>query len=189
MPNKPASRIDIAQPSPFSLGHKVGRQMWYIVQATLFRFSPVPFHFWRRWLLLAFGAKIHRSARVYPSVRIWAPWNLRLDQDACLGPGVIVYSVDQVILRQQALVSQYSHLCTASHDYQHPKFPLIHAPIVIEQGAWVCADAFIGMGVTIGTEAVVGARSVVTRDMPARMVCAGFPCKPLKPRFAEEKKV
>jgi len=46
----------------------------------------------------------------------------------------------------------------------------------------VAADSFIGPGVTVGELCVVGARSVVVKDLPARTVCAGNPCRPVKER-------
>jgi putative colanic acid biosynthesis acetyltransferase WcaF len=53
---------------------------------------------------------------------------------------------------------------------------------VIENGVWICADVFIGPGVTIHENSVVTAGSVVTRDLPSGMICSGNPCVPVKPR-------
>ena len=60
--------------------------------------------------------------------------------------------------------------------------PLVTAPIIIGENAWLGADVFVGPGVTVGELCVVGARSVVMKDLPPRMICAGQPCRPLKPR-------
>ena len=60
------------------------------------------------------------------------------------------------------------------------------APIVVGDEAWIAAEAFVHPGVTIGKGAVIGARSVVTRDVPAWMVCAGHPCVPIKERKVAE---
>ena len=60
--------------------------------------------------------------------------------------------------------------------------PLIAAPIVIGRNAWLGADVFVGPGVTIGELAVVGARAVVVGDLPARQVCVGSPCRPIRPQ-------
>lgn len=108
-----------------------------------------------------------------------------MDDGACLGPGVICYNVAMVSLGRNARVSQYAHLCAASHDHEVRSMPLISAPITIGPGAWVCAEAFVAMGVTIGRDAVIGARAVVTKDMPAGMVCHGFPCRPVRPRWKD----
>ena len=157
--------------------NKVARACWNVVWLLLFRPSPVPLHAWRRFLLRSFGAKIGRQAHPYPSARIWAPWNLVMEENSCLAHRVDCYCVDAVYLGARVTVSQYSYLCTASHDYTHASMPLITAPIRIEADAWVTADVFVGPGVTIGEGAVVGARSTVTRDIPPWTVVAGSPAR------------
>jgi putative colanic acid biosynthesis acetyltransferase WcaF len=174
---------DTDQPSPHSRWNRAARVLWAIVRVCLFRLIPGPLHVLRCAILRAFGADISLRAHVHPSVRIWAPWNLAMSAHACLGPDVRCYNVAPIRLGAHATVSQGVHLCAASHDYTDPKMPVIAAPITIEAGAWVAADAFVAMGVTIGQNAVIGARSVVLEDMPAGMVCVGHPCRPMKRRF------
>ncbi len=96
---------------------------------------------------------------------------------SCLSHFVDCYCVDKVTLGHHATVSQYSHLCTASHDYNKADMPLISAPIVIADFAWVTADVFVGPGVTVSEGAVIAARSTVTRDVPPWTVVAGAPAK------------
>jgi putative colanic acid biosynthesis acetyltransferase WcaF len=176
-------RVRYHQPSTFSRRHQAMRYLWRIVWRLFFRWVPPPFHGVRRAILRMFGARVHPTARVYPSAVIWAPWNLVMKRGSTMGPGVICYNVDTITIEENVMVSQYAHLCSATHDYQSENFTLVCAPIRLEQGCWVCADVFIHPGVTIGRNAVIGARSVVTRDMPRGMVCVGFPCAPLKKRF------
>ena len=99
-----------------------------------------------------------------------------------LGRQVRVYNLATVHLQRGANISQYTHLCAGTHDYRQWSMPLIAQPIVIGENAWLGADVFVGPGVTIGELCVVGARSVVVRDLPARMVCVGHPCRPVKER-------
>jgi putative colanic acid biosynthesis acetyltransferase WcaF len=80
------------------------------------------------------------------------------------------------------VISQGTHLCTGTHDYNKPEFPLVTAPISVGNEAWLAAECFVLPGVEIGEGAVIGARSVVTTNIPSWMVCAGHPCKPIKPR-------
>jgi putative colanic acid biosynthesis acetyltransferase WcaF len=132
-------------------------------------------------LLRAFGAKIERGCHVYPKAIIWAPWNLSLGESAGIADGADVYNPTPITIGAFAVVSQGAYLCGASHDYTSSGFPLISQPIVISDHAWVAARAIVQMGVTIGTGCVIGAGSVVTRDMPEWTVCAGNPCRVLKP--------
>lgn len=157
--------------------NKIMRLVWRTVWVLLFRPSPRLFHGWRRLLLRLFGAKLGRGTYVYPSVQVWAPWNLVMDDHSCLSHFVDCYCVDKVTLGCYATVSQYSHLCTASHDYNRVDMPLIAAPIVIADFAWVTADVFVGPGVTVAEGAVVAARSTVTRDVSPWTVVAGVPAK------------
>jgi len=61
--------------------------------------------------------------------------------------------------------------------------PLITAPIIIGEGAWVAADVFVGPGVTIGEGAVVGARSTLVKNVEPWSVVAGNPVRKIKNRI------
>lgn len=167
-------------PSPHSRLNQVMRLVWGFVWLLAYRPSPKAFHGWRRFLLRRFGAKIANDAYPHPSVKIWAPWNLEMGSLSCLGPDVDCYSVDRIVIGPRALVSQYSFLCTATHDYRVASRPVVTSPIVIRERAWVAADAFIGPGVTVGEGAVVGARSSVYMDVEPWTVVAGNPARVIK---------
>jgi len=166
----------------FTLANRARRSVWGVACALLFRPSPRPMHAWRAFLLRAFGAKIGRGVHVYPKARVWAPWNLEIGDESGVADDAILYSMAPIVLGRRVVVSQGAHLCAGTHDYEDPGFPLVAQPIRVGDRAWVAAEAFVHPGVTIGEGAVIGARSVVTKDMPAWTVCAGHPCKPIKPR-------
>ena len=170
--------------TPFSRRDLVLRTAWALVQATLFRWSPRSCHGFRARLLRFFGADIPEPAQVvvFPTAKVTFPWKLSLAPRSMIGREVIIYNLAPVILRYGANVSQRVHLCAGSHDITRWSMPLTTAPIEIGANAWIAAEAFVGPGVTIGELAIIGARSVVVKDQPARMICAGNPCRPLKPR-------
>lgn len=169
----------------FSLRNRLARVMWSVAYWILFRCSPRPFHAWRSFLLRCFGAKVGKGVHVYPGVVIWAPWNLVLDDGCGIASGVELYSQGLIHVGTRAVISQGSYICTGTHDYEKRGFPLYTKPIQIGAEAWVAADVFVHPGVTIGEGTVIGARSVVTKDMPSWHVCAGFPCKVIKERIME----
>src|SRR5213083_1311720 len=115
--------------NPHTLPNRVGRACWGLVWAMFFRFSPRLLFGWRNFLLRCFGAKIGPRCAIYPSCRIWAPWNLEMGVESCLGDNVDCYCVDKIRLGSYVTVSQYAHLCTASHDITSPDMRLITAPI------------------------------------------------------------
>ncbi len=169
-------------PSAHPLSNKIKRVLWGIVWYTLFWPTPKICFRWRNFLLRCFGAKIGRGVHVYPRVKIWLPENLELGNDSCLANDVDCYNVDKITVKANSTVTQYSYLCTTSHDITKRDMPLITAPIVIEDQVWVAAGAFIGMGVTIGQGAVVGARACVFKDVEPWTVVGGNPAKFIKKR-------
>ncbi len=180
----PATRInqDTHTGPSFSFRNRLARVFWNVVQGTLFAWSPTPLHAWRGWLLRCFGAEVGRDTHIYPGVKIWAPWNLSIGDEAGIASGATLYAQGRISIGKHAVVSQGAYLCAGTHDFEMPGFPLITKPIVIGDEAWVAAQAFVHPGVTIAEGAVIGARSVVTKDVPAWTVCSGFPAKPLRKR-------
>ena len=168
-----------------SLANKLARSVWQVVWLLLYRPTPRLFHPWRCLLLRLFGAKLGRAVHPYPSARIWAPWNLEMGDHACLSEGVDCYCVAPIRIGAQTTVSQYSFLCTASHDYTRADMPLVTAPITIGERVWITADVFVGPGVTIGDGAVVTARSSVFADIPPWVVARGNPAVPVKARVLQ----
>ena len=148
----------------------MARVLWGFVTATL-RWTPRRMFGVRKLAAQAIGHQAH----LCPTCRISAPWNLRLDESACLGDRVDRYSVDRISIGPFAVVSQDAVLCAATHHHNDPDFPLIPKPINAEARAWIAAGAFIGLGVAIGEGAIVGARAVVFRDIEPWTIVAGNP--------------
>ncbi len=176
------SKVTRLRPAIISGKNKMARALWSIVYLFLFRPSPRVFHVWRAFLLRCFGADIGSSVRIYPSARIWAPWNLVMQDGSCLGEYVDCYSVARILLQKNAVVSQYSFLCAASRDISSLEKPLVVGDITLAENAWVAADVFVGPGVVIGEAAVVSARASVFKDVEAWTVVAGNPAVFVKRR-------
>ncbi|MBJ3775922.1 LbetaH domain-containing protein [Acuticoccus mangrovi] len=161
-----------------------GRLAWALCRPA-FRLSPRPLWGWRNLMLRAFGARVGAGVRVAPSVRIAVPWRLVLGDRVGVGERAILYSLGPITIGADATVSQGAHLCAGTHDHRHPAMPLLRPPISIGAGAWICADAFVGPGVSVGDMAVVGARAVAVRNVPAATVVAGNPARPVAVRTLE----
>jgi putative colanic acid biosynthesis acetyltransferase WcaF len=157
-------------------------QLWWLVEALLFHPSPQILYGWRRFLLRAFGARIGKGVLIRPSVSVTYPWKLSIGDWSWVGDHATLYTLGEIAIGDNAVVSQRSYLCAGTHDYMRPTFDLRAVPIRIESQAWLATNVFVGPGVTVGNGAVVGACSVVLNDLPAGMVCAGNPARPLHPR-------
>ncbi len=162
----------------FTLSNRLLRTLWGLVYILFFRFSPRPFHAWRILLLRLFGSQIGWGCHIYPSVKIWAPWNLKIGNHSGIGDGANIYCMDKIAIGNFVAISQGVVLCSGTHDYNSPNLQLVTKPISVGTHAWICADAFIHPGVVVVEGVVVGARSVVTKSLPIEWaVYTGNPCK------------
>lgn len=168
--------------------HHLKRVCWCIINATIFRWlvGDMQLRYVRNLLLRVFGAKIPPGCLIYSSCKIWAPWNLQIGDYCCVGPNTQLYNKAPIILKSNVVISQGVFLCTASHDITDPRHALITAPIILEAKSWVASDAFVGMGVTIGEGAVVGARAAVFKSVEPWSVVGGNPAKYIKKRILKD---
>ena len=157
------------------------RVLWMPDQC-VFRWSPRPCFGFRRMLLRWFGAKVGSHVNIYPSAVIYYPWNLEIGNWSSIGEWALIYNLGRVSIGARATISLRAHVCAGTHGYRAPDMPLLKPPIVIADQAWICADAFVGPGVTVGTGAVVGARAVVVKAVEPWTVVAGNPARVISVR-------
>jgi putative colanic acid biosynthesis acetyltransferase WcaF len=181
--NASVPKVDLpSSRTKWPLSVLIRRALWQYSLRLIVRFLPRPFNSLRIALLRAAGAKIGPDCLIMPGIKVLIPWNLEMDRCVAIGADVEIFNHAKVRIKSNTLISQYSFLCTSSHDYTLTNMPLIYSDIDIGSECWIAAGVFIGPGVKIGDGSVIGARSVVSRSMPERMVCAGNPCRPIKPR-------
>jgi len=166
----------------YSLSVQVLRVFWAVGRA-VFRLTPRPFYAPRRLLLRCFGARIGRHVHIANTATIYFPWNLEVGDWSAIGEGAYIYNLGNITIGEKTTISQRAHLCAGTHDYTDPTLPLQRPPIGVGDQVWVCADAFVGPGVTIGEGAVVGARAVITKDVEPWTVVAGNPATFIKNRI------
>lgn len=183
---EPLKNVDPAQSSqfasPWKTNERVGRILWEYCWLLFCAWTPKPANPWRLFWLRAFDAKIHGTPFVHQRARIAIPWNLTLHDRACLGDRANAYSLGEIEIGARAVVAQEAYLSTGSHDFGQPSMPLAVAKITIGEDAFVGARAFVMPGVKIGPRAIVGACSVVTKDVPGDVFAAGNPCRVLRSR-------
>lgn len=157
-------------------------QLWWFVQAILFRNSPQFLYGFRRFLLRLFGAKIGKKVIIRPTVRITYPWKVTIGDYSWIGDDVVLYSLGEIAIGANTAISQKSYLCTGSHDYLQSDFPIFAKKITIGEECWLATDVFVAPGITIGKGAVIGSRSSVYKDIPSNKVCFGNPAEVIKER-------
>ncbi|MCF8272895.1 MAG: putative colanic acid biosynthesis acetyltransferase [Flavobacteriaceae bacterium] len=172
-------------PSNFRGKSKIAVQLWWIVYALLFKPSPQIFYGWRRFLLRSFGAKIGKNVIIRPTAQITYPWKVTIGDYSWVGDEVVLYSLGDIEIGNNTVISQRSYICTGSHDYTKNDFPIYSKKIVIEDSCWLATDVFVAPGIIIKQGTVVGARSSVFNDLEAFSVYAGSPAKLIKKRDVE----
>ena len=168
--------------SPYSAREKIGRVLWALVQSTAFGLSFHSWYGWRRLLLCAFGARLDAVVRIRRTVRIECPWNLSVGHDSAIGDRVTLYCLGPVRIGARVTISQGAHLCAGTHDFARRAMPLKRPPIEVGDDAWICADAFVGPGVSVGAGAILGARGVAMRSLDPWTIHAGNPAVAMRPR-------
>jgi putative colanic acid biosynthesis acetyltransferase WcaF len=158
----------------YSKGELIGRLLWALC-SPLFLWSPRLCWGWRRFMLRLFGAKIGVQVHIHPSARIFLPWNLEIGHWSAVGFEALLYNLGPTKIGERVTISQRAHLCGGTHKFREACMPLVRSSISVGDEAWICADAFVGPGVTIGDRAVVGARAVVMRNVPAGKIVVGNP--------------
>jgi len=168
--------------TPYTLRERILRVLWNYIGQVLFRFT---FHNWygvRNGLLRLFGASVAKVVRLRPTILVEQPWNLTIGENSSIGDRAIIYCLGKVSIGQHVSISQGAHLCAGTHDYRKADMPLLRPPVVVNDYAWVAADAFVGPNVTVGEGAILGARGCATRDLEPWTIYAGNPATKVKPR-------
>lgn len=171
-----------AYDSPWSLSDRIRLLLWHCCWTLFCGWTPKPLNPWRLFWLRLFGCKIYGKPFVHQRSRIQIPWNLILHDRACLGDRANAYSLGVIEIEARVTVAQEAYLCAGTHDFSDPTLPLMTAKITIGEDAFIGARAFVMPGVNIGSGAVVGACSVVTKDVEEWVVCTGNPARMIKKR-------
>ncbi|MCK6259018.1 WcaF family extracellular polysaccharide biosynthesis acetyltransferase [Fictibacillus sp. KIGAM418] len=159
--------------------------LWWFIQGTIFRYSIHNMYTWRNQLLRLFGARIGMGVKIRASAKFTYPWKVSIGNNSWIGDNVEFYSLDNIDIGNNCVVSQNTYLCTGSHEIEDPYFGLVTKPINIKDGAWVASDVFVHPGVIINEMAVVAARSTVLKEIPMNEIHAGTPTKFVKKRFKD----
>lgn len=164
-----------AYSSPWTKMQRLKMLLWEYCWLFFCSWTPKPANRWRLFWLKLFGAKIYGRPFVHQRARIQIPWNLILHHRAALGDRAVIYTLGKIEIEEHATIAQEAYLCTGTHDFTKEKRNLITAPIIIKPYAFVGARAFILPGITVGNHSIVGACSVVTKNVGDNCVVKGNP--------------
>jgi acetyltransferase-like isoleucine patch superfamily enzyme len=136
---------------------------------------------------IAFGANVYFGKDVTLDCLEGA--TLHIGDSVTFTQGIFISCCKGVEIGSWALIGEYTSIRDANHDHSDLSRPIawqpmIAGPIRIGSDVWVGRGCAILSGVTIGDGAVIGANSVVARDIPEMAIAAGAPAKPIRSRLA-----
>lgn len=158
---------------------------WWIIQATIFRFSFHNMYEFRAILLRCFGADIGKGTKIRSSAKFTYPWKVKIGDYSWVGDQVTFYSLDNIVIGSNTIISQNSYLCTGTHDIRDSSFKLITKPVYVGDCCWVATDCFIHPGIRINDNSIISAKSNVLKDTERGFIYAGNPAKKIKKREIE----
>lgn len=133
-----------------------------------------------------YGELMHRifpqmgeGSRVGTPLTAVRPHMVNIGQNVVVMPGCLMMSAGGITIEDGAMIAANVQLISNNHDLYERQI-ITCKPIHIGKNAWIGAGATILLGVTIGDNAVVGAASVVTKDVAANTIVAGNPAKFIK---------
>ena len=164
----------------FTLLIRMRLSVWFPTQHLLLK-SPFFPSILRPPLLRIFGSSVGRRVIIRRGVRIHFPWNLEIGDGCWIGEEVWFMNHEKVKIGSNVCISQRSIICSGGHDYRSASLEYAHKPIEIKDGAWICLDATVLPGVTIGECSVVSAGEVVRKSLPDYSMLVGGEIRPIDP--------
>ena len=138
----------------------------------------------KRSLLRMCGAKIESGVRICSSASFMGAGSLYIGKDTWIGHDVLILSSSNVSIGAYVDVAPRVYIGTGTHeidrDGTHVAGRGINKDVVIEDGAWLCANSTILPGVSVGKKSIVAAGAVVNKSFGDYEIIAGIPAKHLR---------
>ena len=138
----------------------------------------------RRRILEALLGRVEQDVVINPDFRCEVGCNIRIGSQTLINYGAVMLDNAPITIGRNVWIGPGAGLFCTNHalDYEERKAGACQAgPIEICQGAWLGGHVVVLAGVRIGRGAVIGAGSVVTRDIPDQVVAVRNPCSVLRP--------
>jgi maltose O-acetyltransferase len=129
------------------------------------------------------GSSVDENTKIVPPMQCDVGFNIKLGKGDLINYNCVFLDCAEIRIGDHVLIGPGTNIVTADHPFDHEKrrdWVTSSRPVIIEDDVWIGAGAIIISGVTIGARSIVGAGSVVTRDVPPDSIVAGNPAKVIR---------
>ena len=108
--------------------------------------------------------------------------NIEIGENCALNAFVHIWSNEKIVIGENSMIASHVQISTSTHDYSCRPYreTRVDLPVFIGKNVWVGSGVIILPGVKIGDNSVIGAGSVVTKDVPKNCLVYGVPAKLIK---------
>ena len=136
----------------------------------------------RNFIYRLTGMKLGKKVFISRGLDIWGGWNIKIDDNVCLGQNNTIQAFSPVRIRSYVHTARELLIVAGSHDVSDFGAPATNQSVDIGAGTWIGTRVTILGGVKIGKGCVIGANSLVNKDIPDFSIAVGVPCKVIKKR-------
>jgi acetyltransferase-like isoleucine patch superfamily enzyme len=134
---------------------------------------------WTSLMKELFHNQVGENTLIFNELTVVLPKNVTIGSGCTIMNGVVMMGAGGITIENNVLIGAQAKLISNNHDV-YDRAVLTVKPVLIKEGAWIGAGVSVLPGVTVGKYAVVGANSVVTKDIPDYAVAVGIPAKVVK---------
>lgn len=142
-------------------------------------------------ILTALFSEVGENVYIESNFRCEFGFNISIGNDVYINHDMIILDCNEVKIGNNVYIGPRAGLYAANHaedPYERADKGVYSSPIILEDNVWLGGDVKITQGVTVGRNSIIGAGSVVTKDIPPNSIAAGVPCKVIRPiRFSDHR--
>lgn len=139
----------------------------------------------RNFYLRLYGIKIAGNSSIHRGCKFFHVGKFKMGSGGVINFNCYLDNRRGIFIGKNVGIAHNTKIYTLGHNIDSPKFETKGAPVIIEDNVFIFSNSLIMPGVTIGEGAIVLAGSVVTKDVPSRVVVGGNPAKIIRQRTAE----
>ena len=134
---------------------------------------------WTSLMKELFHNQVGENTLIFSQLTVVLPKNVTIGSGCTIMDGVVMMGAGGITIENNVLIGAQAKLISNNHDV-YDRAVLTVKPVLIKEGAWIGAGVSVLPGVTVGKYAIVGANSVVTKDIPDYAIAVGIPAKIIK---------